>query len=58
MIDKNLNYGRIYIEKFLKQTCQLNRVLDLGAGHGDDLLAAKSLNKDAELLAIEIFQNI
>ena len=55
MIDRNLNYGRIHIENFLEQSFQLNRVLDLGAGHGDDLLAAKKYNKEAELIAIENF---
>lgn len=55
MIDRSLNYGRNHIRKFLTQSDSLNNVLDLGAGHGDDLLSAKKVNPDVELLAIESF---
>jgi 2-polyprenyl-3-methyl-5-hydroxy-6-metoxy-1,4-benzoquinol methylase len=53
MIDKSLNYGRHHIYRFLEQSKPFETVLDIGAGHGDDLLIAKSINGNAKLIAIE-----
>ena len=57
MIDKNLNYGRHIIERFLKNAIPYESVLDLGAGKGDDLLIAKkiAINDSLKLYAIESF---
>lgn len=55
MIDKNLNYGRHLVLKNLEQSIPFQVVLDLGAGHGDDLKTAKKLNPDAKLYAIESY---
>lgn len=55
MIDRQLNYGRHLIEKFIAEAAPYSSVLDLGAGHGDDLLLSKKLNEQAELFAIENF---
>jgi len=57
-IDRSLNYGRHQIEKFFfeikKNDFQI--VLDVGAGHGDDLLIAKKNNEKTELHGIEIYE--
>jgi len=53
MIDRSLNYGRRYIEKFLHRSKPFSRVMDVGAGHGDDLGVAHRLSGDAELFAME-----
>src|SRR5258708_6081862 len=55
MIDRRLNYGRHLIREFLMKSVPFSRVLDLGAGHGDDLQLAKEAQPGAELLAIENF---
>lgn len=57
MIDRKLNYGRHLVDKFISQHCRrgfpAQVIIDLGAGHGDDLLIAGKYNVDAELFAIE-----
>jgi SAM-dependent methyltransferase len=53
MIDRSLNYGRHHVEYFLKTAGDYSLVLDLGAGHGDDLLLAREINSAAKLHAIE-----
>jgi SAM-dependent methyltransferase len=53
MIDRELNYGRNLIEKFLKDSLPFEKVLDIGAGHGDDLMYALKIQKKAILFAIE-----
>lgn len=53
MIDRKLNYGRHLIRRFAAKAAPYNVVLDLGAGHGDDLLIARELQPDAKLMAIE-----
>lgn len=55
MIDKSLNYGRHLIQKYLVQNLPYGRVLDIGAGHGDDLLFVKQISPDTELFAIESY---
>jgi SAM-dependent methyltransferase len=55
MIDRSLNYGRPIVRRFLRQAAPFRRVLDLGAGKGDDLLAAREVEPAAELHAIEVW---
>lgn len=55
MIDRSLNYGRHHIKAFLEQARPFRSVLDLGAGHGDDLGLAREVAPDAALHAIESF---
>jgi SAM-dependent methyltransferase len=55
MIDRSLNYGRHLIYSFLQLSTPFNCVLDLGAGGGDDLMLAKSVNPEAHLLAVEAY---
>ena len=53
MIDRRLNYGRHIIEHFAKQIKIYEKVLDIGAGQGDDLMIYKKVNPDAQLFALE-----
>jgi SAM-dependent methyltransferase len=53
MIDKSLNYGRHLIHKFIQKSVPYRAVLDIGAGHGDDLMFAKEIAPSAHLYAIE-----
>jgi SAM-dependent methyltransferase len=48
-----LNYGRDQIVRFLAEAGPLSCVLDLGAGSGDDLLAARSFSPSCRLVAVE-----
>lgn len=54
MIDRQLNYGRDNVRRFLEGSAPYSRVLDLGAGWGDDLLAAREIQPAADLLAVEL----
>lgn len=49
------NYGREAISGFVRDR-NFTTVLDLGAGHGDDLYNVKRLNPAAELFAIESYE--
>lgn len=53
MIDRRLNYGRSRIRAFLEEARPFRSVLDLGAGHGDDLLLARAVAPEAKLHALE-----
>lgn len=53
MIDRSLNYGRGSIRHFLQGIGPFETVLDLGAGHGDDLHIAQMVNPACRLIAIE-----
>lgn len=55
MIDRNLNYGRHLIKKFITHSASHEKVLDLGAGHGHDLLIAKNIQPHAQLYALESY---
>jgi SAM-dependent methyltransferase len=55
MIDRSLNYGRPIVHRFLRDAAPFRRVLDIGAGKGDDLLAAREVEPAAELHAIEVW---
>jgi len=53
MIDRTLNYGRHHVERFLRGAAPYRKVLDIGAGHGDDLLMARSVHPSAQLIGVE-----
>jgi len=56
-INRSLNYGRAQIDYFCySKKSKSKRILDIGAGHGDDLLIAKKHNPRAELHAIEVYK--
>lgn len=57
IIDRSLNYGRHQVERFFSEIAKHNYkiVLDIGAGHGDDLLIAKKHNEKVELHGIEVY---
>ena len=52
MIDKNLNYGRHILEKWSKDV-PADTVLDLGGGHGADLMTVRVNHESAKLHAID-----
>lgn len=56
MIDRELNYGRHLIEKFLNNCKEPQVILDLGAGHGDDLSIVEKLYPQSNLHAIEVYK--
>lgn len=53
MIDRSLNFGRPIIRSFLERAKPYRRVLDIGAGQGADLMAARAVQPDCELQAVE-----
>jgi len=55
-MDRTLNYGRHIVENFAKHITNYNNVLDIGAGHGNDLMIYKKINPTAELFAIECYK--
>lgn len=55
MIDRQLNYGRHLVERFLLQLLPYRSVLDIGAGSGIDLKLAKKVNPSAKLSAVEVY---
>ena len=55
MIDRSLNYGRPIVRRFLEAARPYRRVLDIGAGQGADLLAARAVQPDCALYAVEAF---
>lgn len=55
MIDRSLNYGRPVVRRFLERARPFRSVLDIGAGTGVDLLAARTVEPTAALHAIEVF---
>jgi SAM-dependent methyltransferase len=56
MIDRQLNYGREVIEDFLRTLSPFSDVLDIGAGSGVDLAAARRQSPTANTHAIELFR--
>ncbi len=50
----SLNYGRDHIERFCRQAMPFEKVLDIGAGSGDDLMLARLVNPGAVLHAVEV----
>lgn len=56
MIDKELNYGRHIIEKFLRNCDNPGLIVDLGAGHGIDLETAKKIFPNAGIHAVEVYK--
>jgi SAM-dependent methyltransferase len=55
MIDRSLNYGRHQIAHCLGLARPYATVLDLGAGHGDDLLIARRIVPGAAIHGIEVY---
>lgn len=55
VIDRSLNYGRHHIKRFLLSAGQYRTVIDLGAGQGDDLMLARSINIQADIHAVEVY---
>jgi SAM-dependent methyltransferase len=55
MIDRTLNYGRHWIERFLQNSRPYETVLDIGAGKGFDLLIARNVNPSAKLIGLEAY---
>ncbi len=55
MVDKTLNYGRDAIEGFFRRIAPFERVLDIGAGQGNDLMSARRCSPEAELYAVEAY---
>ncbi|RMH28327.1 MAG: methyltransferase domain-containing protein [Planctomycetota bacterium] len=53
MIDRSLNYGRASIGGFLRRIAPYENVLDLGAGHGDDLAIAQDMCPGCRRIAVE-----
>ena len=58
MIDRSLNYGRDQIKKFITKALinKHNKILDIGAGKGHDLLNSRVVDPSAELHGIEIYE--
>src|SRR5664280_1206185 len=52
-VDQRLNYGRREIAEFLSAIAPFQTVLDVGSGHGDDLLSAARAVPQARLVALE-----
>jgi len=53
MIDRSLNYGRHHISRFLQQAGTASAIVDLGAGKGADLAAARAVYPQALLHGVE-----
>src|SRR4051812_48880053 len=53
MIDRTLNYGRHHIERFLRAAAPYQKVLDIGAGFGNDLLTARKVQPSSQLIGVE-----
>lgn len=56
VIDRNLNYGRHIIEMFLVNSVPFAKVLDIGAGKGDDLNTVQKINKESKSYAVECYK--
>ena len=54
-IDRSLNYGRHHIARFARLCNNSRRVLDLGAGQGDDLLIMQKEIPAAEVHGVEVY---
>lgn len=56
-MNKELNYGRHHIDRFVRHCYPFEKVLDIGAGQGKDLdICAKVKNQEVEFNAIECFE--
>jgi len=56
MIDRQLNYGRAIIARYLQQSAPYQTVLDIGAGTGTDLKAARAVFPNCTAIAIEVYE--
>jgi SAM-dependent methyltransferase len=55
IIDRSLNYGRHLVYRFLKASKPYRYVVDLGAGEGTDLLAARAVVPQSRCFAVEVY---
>ena len=55
MIDRQLNYGRHHIARFLREAAPFENVVDLGAGGGADLALAREACPAAKRIALEAY---
>lgn len=55
IVDRKLSYGRDIVERFARQVAPFRSVLDLGAGRGTDLQAARRASPQAALHAVEFY---
>src|SRR5271169_214964 len=55
MIDKQLNYGRHHVARFLREIAPFENVVDLGAGAGADLALAQEECPGADRFAVEAY---
>src|SRR4051812_5861788 len=55
MIDKSLNWGREQIRALLRKAAPYKSVLDIGAGTGLDLEAARAISPQTALHAVEVY---
>jgi methionine biosynthesis protein MetW len=53
-IDRTLNYGRHAVSELCDLAAPFDRVVDLGAGAGDDLASARRASPGAELHGVEL----
>lgn len=53
LVDFDLNYGRQVVRDFAAAVAPIERVLDIGAGPGRDLLACRGISGESRLHAIE-----
>lgn len=56
-IDRSLNYGREIVSEFASSIKPLDRVLDVGAGSGADLLAVKAIAPESKLFGVEYYED-
>jgi SAM-dependent methyltransferase len=54
-VDKNLNYGRKVIDKYISKIGPLSVALDIGAGEGLDLQTVLKYNNNCKAVAVEPF---
>lgn len=56
-IDRNLNYGRDIVSEFASTISPLERVLDVGAGAGTDLMTIKAIAPESQLYGVEYYND-
>jgi SAM-dependent methyltransferase len=56
VIDRSLNYGREIIESYLKDIGYYKKILDIGAGNGEDLATAERIDSAVDRYAIENYE--
>jgi SAM-dependent methyltransferase len=54
LIDRSLNWGRNAMSGFFRMIAPFENILDIGAGHGQDLSAARQACPEAKRFAVEV----